>query len=84
MFNSDNAATWLHTPGALENIRRAAGDETAASLQLNNVIVPFAPTTIDIGDNATWRGIENSSGLTTGTIRNIRFLKPAEHHHEGQ
>ncbi len=84
MFNSDDAATWLRTPGALENIRRAAGDETAASLQLNNVIVPFAPTAIDIGDNATWRGIENSSGLTTGTIRNIRFLKPAKHHHEGQ
>ncbi|SJL06765.1 uncharacterized protein ARMOST_10107 [Armillaria ostoyae] len=83
-FNSDEAAVWLRTLGALENIRKASGDETAASLQLNNVVVPFAPTTIDIGDIKTWRGIKSSSGLMAGTIRNVRFLKPAEHHHEGQ
>ncbi|PBK67344.1 hypothetical protein ARMSODRAFT_977012 [Armillaria solidipes] len=56
MFNSDNAATWLCTPGALENIQRTAGDEMAASLQLNNVIVLFALTTIDIRDNVTYDG----------------------------
>ncbi len=83
-FNSDEAAVWLQTPGALENIRKASGDETAASLQLNNVVVLFAPTTIDIRDIETWWGIESSSGLTAGTIRSVRFLKPAEHHHEGQ
>ncbi|KAK0450444.1 uncharacterized protein EV420DRAFT_1646679 [Desarmillaria tabescens] len=73
MFNSDDAATWLHTPGALENIQRAAGDETSASLQLNNVIIPFALTTIDIEDNATWHSIENSSGLTTDNEKHISY-----------
>ncbi len=70
-FNSDEAAVWLRTPGALENIQKASGDETAASLQLNNVVVPFAPTTIDIRDSETWRGIESSSGLTAGTICSV-------------
>ncbi|SJL18619.1 uncharacterized protein ARMOST_22216 [Armillaria ostoyae] len=83
-FNSDEAAAWLWTLGAPENIRKALGDETAASLLLNNVIVPFAPTTINIGDIETWQSIESSSGLMAGTICNVQFLKPAEHHHEGQ
>ncbi len=84
MFNSDDAATWLRGPGALEIIQQAAGDGISVSLQLNSVIVPFAPTTIDIENTETWRSIEDSSGLTAGTIRNVRYLKPVEHHHEGQ
>ncbi|PBK82588.1 hypothetical protein ARMGADRAFT_1090163 [Armillaria gallica] len=84
MFNSDDAATWLRGPGALENIQQAAGDGISVSLQLNSVIVPFAPTTIDIENTKTWHSIEDNSGLTAGTICNVRYLKPVEHHHEGQ
>ncbi|SJL03070.1 uncharacterized protein ARMOST_06415 [Armillaria ostoyae] len=83
-LNSDKAATWLREPVALENIAQAVGEETSVSLQLNNVIVPFAPTTIDIENEDTWRNIETSSELTTGTIRSVRFLKPVEHHQQGQ
>ncbi len=32
----------------------------------------------------TWRGIEDSSGLCSGTIHSVKFLKPVEFHHEGQ
>ncbi|KAK0437910.1 uncharacterized protein EV420DRAFT_1241005, partial [Desarmillaria tabescens] len=60
------------------------GEDTDVSLQLNNVVVPFAPTTIDVKNTETWQGIENSSGLNSGTIRSVKFLKPAEFHHEGQ
>ncbi|SJL13992.1 uncharacterized protein ARMOST_17444 [Armillaria ostoyae] len=83
-LNSDEAATWLREPMALENMAQAVGEGNNVSLQLNNVIVPFAPTTIDIENEDTWRNIKTSSELATGTIRSIRFLKPVEHHQQGQ
>ncbi|KAK0455648.1 uncharacterized protein EV420DRAFT_554995 [Desarmillaria tabescens] len=83
-FNTDKAAAWLREPNTIKAVQQAAGLETVASLQLHNMIVPFAPTTIDIGDTVTWQSIKESSGLKAGTNRGIRFLKPAEHHHEGQ
>ncbi len=83
-LNSDEAAAWLQEPVALENMAQAMGEGTSVSLQLNNVIVPFAPTTIDIKNEDTWHNIEMSSELTTRTIRSIRFLKPVEHHQQGQ
>ncbi|KAK0243334.1 hypothetical protein EDD85DRAFT_947478 [Armillaria nabsnona] len=70
-LNSDEAATWLREPIALENMAQAIGEGINISLQLNNVIVPFAPTTIDIGNEDTWRNIETSSELITGTIRSV-------------
>ncbi len=83
-FNTDEAAAWLCKPDAIDAIQQAAGQETAASLQLHNVIIPFAPTMIDIKDTATWQSIKESTRLREGTICNIRFLKLVEHHHEGQ
>ncbi|KAK0214581.1 hypothetical protein IW262DRAFT_1466358 [Armillaria fumosa] len=70
-LNSDEAATWLREPVALENMVQAVGEGNSLSLQLNNVIVPFAPTTIDTENRDTWRNIETSSELAIGTIRNV-------------
>ncbi|KAK0232569.1 hypothetical protein IW262DRAFT_1499115, partial [Armillaria fumosa] len=83
-LNSDEAATWLREPVALENMAQAVGEGNSLSLQLNNVIVPFAPTTIDTENRDTWRNIETSSELAIGTIRSVQFLKPVEHHQQGQ
>ncbi|KAK0449952.1 hypothetical protein EV421DRAFT_1899467 [Armillaria borealis] len=84
IFNSDEAAAWLREPGAERLVNQATGEDTIVCLQLNNIIVPFAPTTIDVKNMETWRGIEDSSGLRSGTIRSVKFLKPMEFHHEGQ
>ncbi|KAK0447960.1 hypothetical protein EV421DRAFT_1923438 [Armillaria borealis] len=70
-LNSDKAATWLQEPVALENMVQAVGEETSVSLQLNNVIVPFVPTTIDIENEDMWCNIKTSSKLTTGTICSV-------------
>ncbi|KAK0213912.1 hypothetical protein IW262DRAFT_1242434, partial [Armillaria fumosa] len=83
-LNSDEAATWLREPVALENMAQAVGEGNSLSLQLNNVIVPFAPTTIDTENRDTWHNIETSSELAIGMIRSVRFLKPVEHHQQGQ
>ncbi len=60
------------------------GEDTVVCIQLNNIIVPFAPTTINMKNMETWRGIEDSSGLCSRTIHSVKFLKPVEFHHEGQ
>ncbi|KAK0437363.1 hypothetical protein EV421DRAFT_1907388 [Armillaria borealis] len=70
-LNSDEAATWLQEPMALENMAQAVGEGNNVSLQLNNVIVPFVPMTINIKNEDTWRNIETSSKLATGTIHSI-------------
>ncbi len=53
-FNSDRAAAWLCEAGSLDCIQQAVGEDTVVTLQLNNVIIPFTPTTIDITDTNTW------------------------------
>ncbi len=47
------------------------GEGTSVSLQLNNMIIPFTPTTIDIENKDTWCNIETSSELTTGMICSV-------------